>query len=97
MEREYCLRFVSWDLGYQQLPLPAIVLWATLKQKALYVVVIYVTTKKQENIILLHNRCQVVTLNKFYMILAVPDHALLWLSLDKWESKKKESTRFEYV
>jgi hypothetical protein len=29
-----------------------------------------------------------------YLKLAVPGHALLWLSLVKWKRKKRESTRF---
>ena len=33
----------------------------------------------------------------FITILAVPGHALLWLSLVKSKRKKKESTRFEYI
>jgi hypothetical protein len=30
----------------------------------------------------------------FYFLLAVPGHALLWLSLVKWKRKKRESARF---
>ena len=33
----------------------------------------------------------------FILILAVPGHALLWLTLVKWKRNKKESTSFEYV
>ena len=32
-----------------------------------------------------------------YLLLAVPGHALLWLTLVKWKRNKKKSTRFEYV
>jgi hypothetical protein len=32
--------------------------------------------------------------DRFYFLLAVPGHALLWLSLVKWKRKKRESARF---
>jgi hypothetical protein len=31
---------------------------------------------------------------RFYLLLAVPGHALLWLSLVKWKRKKRESASF---
>jgi hypothetical protein len=33
----------------------------------------------------------------FYMLLAVPGHALLWLIPVKWKRKKRGSARFTYV
>jgi hypothetical protein len=35
-----------------------------------------------------------VTENIEYYVLAVPGHALLWLSLVKWKRKKKKSAHF---
>jgi hypothetical protein len=34
------------------------------------------------------------SLRRLYYLLAVPGHALLWLSLVKWKRKKRESARF---
>ena len=36
MQRGYCFRFVSRELGYQRLQSQAVMLWASLKRKALY-------------------------------------------------------------
>jgi hypothetical protein len=31
---------------------------------------------------------------EIYFLLAIPGHALLWLSLVKWKRKKRENARF---